>query len=59
MEFVEEIFPFLNYRRTQKKKEKDSLPVDSMLNYIFMLKYNLTFKNIKLMFLFMNLLITN
>lgn len=41
VEFVEEVFPLLNIKEPNKKKGRDSLPMDSMLNCLFMLKSNI------------------
>ena len=32
VEFIEEVFPLLNIKESKKKKWRDSLPVNSMLN---------------------------
>ena len=38
VEFVEEVFPLLNIKEPEKKKGRDSLPVDSMLKLLIYAK---------------------
>ena len=38
VDFVEEVFPLLNIKEPKKKKERDSLPVDSMLKLLIYAK---------------------
>ena len=38
VEFVEEVFPLLNIKEPKKKKERDTLPVDSMLKLLIYVK---------------------
>ena len=38
VEFVEEVFPLLNIKEPNKKKGRDSLPVDSMLKLLIYAK---------------------
>ena len=38
VEFVEEVFPLLNIKEPQKKKGRDSLPLDSMLKLLIYAK---------------------